>query len=730
MKKIIYRSIIILLLIVFSSIMYLSVFGIKTNRFNSQIISQIKNIEPNIEIKINDISAKLNLFTFTLDIKTVGTDLLYKNKKLKLENIKSKISLRSYMNKKFAFSEISISTKSLLIKDLVGFIRMINNDPKLFVAEQFIDNGYIVVDLKLEFDELGKIKENYQINGLINDGKVSLLGKEINKLNFIFQITNKEYVLNDIKLLLNNKSLLIPELIGIKQENNFLISGKLDNQNLKVGRDDIKELTDNEFIKKNIKEIFLSSKSDFTFKIDKKFKFKDFYIKSAIELDYLKLNNFLDLKNNFPKIKEEIVFEDQKIELIYDKKQLKIDGSGNILLQDEPDIINFKIENNQKEFIFDTNLKIKKNLFIIDLLNYKKDKNKILDLNFKGKFNKKDELLLKKISLKENKNHLSINNLKLSNNFKIKDINSVNLNFIDNDNLGNKLQIKKNKNKYLVSGESFSINRIISELLKSKNNNKQVFFDKKFDLYFDIKKIYLDKNNFTNNLKGSLLLKNNEITKLNLFSDLSNNKKINFTIKTTKNAEKITTLFSDYAKPLVDRYEFIKGFNEGVLDFYSIKKNNKSNSTLKIYDFKLKELPALTKILTLASLQGIADLLSGEGIRFNEFEMNFTNEDNLMTIDEIYAIGPAISILMEGYIEKENLISLRGTLVPATTINKTISSIPLIGDILVGKKVGEGVFGVSFKIKGPPKNLETTVNPIKTLTPRFITRTLEKIKKN
>ena len=123
-------------------------------------------------------------------------------------------------------------------------------------------------------------------------------------------------------------------------------------------------------------------------------------------------------------------------------------------------------------------------------------------------------------------------------------------------------------------------------------------------------------------------------------------------------------------------------------------------------------------------------MLSGEGIRFNEFEMNFTNKDNLMTIDEIYAIGPAISVLVEGYVEKNKIISLKGTLVPATTINKTIASIPVLGNILVGKKVGEGVFGVSFKIKGPPKNLETTVNPIKTLTPRFITRTLEKIKKN
>ena len=48
-----------------------------------------------------------------------------------------------------------------------------------------------------------------------------------------------------------------------------------------------------------------------------------------------------------------------------------------------------------------------------------------------------------------------------------------------------------------------------------------------------------------------------------------------------------------------------------------------SKSKLKINDFKLYELPVLTKILTLASLQGIADLLTGEGIRFNELEMDF-----------------------------------------------------------------------------------------------------------
>jgi len=123
-------------------------------------------------------------------------------------------------------------------------------------------------------------------------------------------------------------------------------------------------------------------------------------------------------------------------------------------------------------------------------------------------------------------------------------------------------------------------------------------------------------------------------------------------------------------------------------------------------------------------------LLTGEGLRFTDLEMDFTNENKVMRIQELYAIGPTISVLLEGYIEKNKLISLRGTLVPATTINRSIASIPLLGDLLIGKKAGEGVFGVSFKIKGPHNDLDTRVNPIKTLTPRFITRTLDKIKKN
>ena len=53
-----------------------------------------------------------------------------------------------------------------------------------------------------------------------------------------------------------------------------------------------------------------------------------------------------------------------------------------------------------------------------------------------------------------------------------------------------------------------------------------------------------------------------------------------------------------------------------------------------------------------------------------------------MKLNEILALGPSISVLMEGYQDENGLTSLRGTLVPAKTLNKMISKIPVIGNIV------------------------------------------------
>ena len=348
----------------------------------------------------------------------------------------------------------------------------------------------------------------------------------------------------------------------------------------------------------------------------------------------------------------------------------------------------------------------------------------------KGNYTKNKNFFFNLISLVENNNIFLIKDLNLNNKFKVTDIKSIKLNYINNHKIRNNVNLKKNKKKYEIYGKSFDASKLIKDTLNSNEESTSIFSNLNSIIKIKIDKTYLDNSTFINNLIGNINFKKNIINKLNLKSIFPNNKELILAINTNQKNEKITTFYSGYPKPLLKSYKFIKGFEEGILDFYSVKKNGISNSVLKIDDFKIQEVPVLAKLLTLASLQGIADLLTGEGIRFTDFEMKYTSKKDLMSIEELYAIGPAISILMDGYIESKKLVSLRGTLVPATTINRSIASIPLIGDLLIGNKVGEGIFGVSFKIKGSPDNLKTSVNPIKTLTPRFITRTLEKIKKN
>ena len=134
----------------------------------------------------------------------------------------------------------------------------------------------------------------------------------------------------------------------------------------------------------------------------------------------------------------------------------------------------------------------------------------------------------------------------------------------------------------------------------------------------------------------------------------------------------------------------------------------------------------MIKLLSLADLGGLADLVEGEGLSFDVLEIEMEKNKNILKLNEILALGPSMSVLMEGYQDENGLTSLRGTLVPAKTLNKMIAKIPVIGNIVIPKEVGEGLFGISFKMKGPKGNIKTTINPIKTITPRFIQKIIER----
>jgi len=806
MTKVI-KYISILLGIFFLLITYLSTVGIETEKFNNQIQNLIKQKNDKFDTSLKKIKLTLNPFNFKINAKTINAKITFNNKPIELEYIQTQISLNSLIKNQLIASQIEISTKPILVKNFVSFIRSINNRPELFFLEQFIKKGYLIADLKFNIDEFGSIKNDYKVNGILKEGEISIFRKnKIEKINFVFNISENNFNFKDISFDTNNINFLSDRLNIKKGKRDYLIEGSIKNKESTLNNQSLQtiKLKYPQFDLINTK---FESKNDFSFNINDKFKVKNLALSSNISINnsqlkrnnlinknFIEINEFIDLKDHkikasyankelsiegkgqvkfqnkfefidyklknngsnlnlvsnlelkdldiknqnlikeyLPDTKDTLILKDHKIEINYQDNILSLEGLGKIKLEKELNQIKYFFSTKDKTYNFKTNLEINDTPIKIDFINYKKDKNLNSNLKIDGNYNKVLGLNFDEISLLSKNNSLIVNDLIIDKNNKLTKVNKIDLDYLDNENLKNKFIFNRSKNNdYVLKGSLLNANTIITKLIESKDDQQLDIFKENMNISLNFSDVYFDSEYAVKNLNGKLRIIDNKVDHANISALFDDDKDFKFTIN-NKDGEKITTLYSSKARPFVKKYKFIKGFkdsNEGYLDFYSSKKDGISNSKLIIDNFKVKEIPTLAKLLTLASLQGIADLLTGEGIRFTDFEMNYTNKGKLMTIEELYAIGPAISILIEGYIDENDLISLRGTLVPATTINRTIASIPLIGNLLIGKKVGDGVFGVSFKVKGPPKKLETTVNPIKTLTPRFITRTLEKIKKN
>ncbi len=859
-KYLIYSSLITLGTIA-TILIYLSIYGIKTERFNDLIIDKIKEVNPKLSLNISDVFFTLNVKEKSINITTQNSKIFIDKEFINLSRIDLNLDILKFLRKENAIKKIKILTDKNKIKKFADFINSYKfNIPRVLFFNQ-IKDGNITAEININFSNKDTIEYLFDVNANIREAKLNLLNQyKIEGIDFDLNIKNNTYIIENTKfnsegINFNSKKIIIKkinknyeiqgdiankkELINPKYftkifnfETNFLenknilaetrnefkfkinsnreikdlnivsevnfdeifISNKIQNlislqkgsiktnykknylevnidsgysylnnnyQNNKNDKITIKIIKNNDedfIIKalvknenniinsteiskyfKNIDEFIkdqnlkFGSLSRINFLINDKNKVKDLNIKSQLNLDEMLINlKSSKLKKFFPDYKNILKTKNNKIELDYSNKNLKLNSGGLYSLDTKYDKFDFKLIKNKNTYKLNSKISLDANKILLEDIGYIKKKGTISEVEFNGKLFENKEIKIEKINYLENQNNISLSNLHLTDNYKVADLDKLKLKFLSNNKKLNDLTILKSNDKFNLSSTNFDGKFIIKNLLSGDTNNSFLKRFKNFnsEIILNFDSFFIDDNDYLKKINGSFTVENNIIKYGNITAKLNNKNDFNLNIKTNSNKEKVTNLYIENPRPFIQNYNFIKGFNNGSLSYSSIEKNNIASSNLKIYDFKIKEVPVLAKILTLASLQGIADLLTGEGIRFDDFEMDYKSEKNLIKIKEMYAIGPAISILMKGYIEKNKITSLRGTLVPATTINKSIAKLPLVGELLVGKKIGEGVFGVSFKIKGPPKDLKTTVNPIKTLTPRFITRTLDKLKKN
>ena len=142
---------------------------------------------------------------------------------------------------------------------------------------------------------------------------------------------------------------------------------------------------------------------------------------------------------------------------------------------------------------------------------------------------------------------------------------------------------------------------------------------------------------------------------------------------------------------------------------------------LRMRNFSLRKVPILARLLTIATLTGVFDLLSGEGLPLSRLVVPFTKRGKLLEIRDARAFGPAIGFTFKGVIDQQaETADLDGTLVPAYALNSIFGKILILGDLLVGGEEDGGVFAMNYKLSGPLDDPVVTINPLSVLAPGFL----------
>ncbi len=727
MKKVLSILLITSLVILGIFTIILSTVGIETDKFNKLISKKINESNNNINIKLNTIKFKLDIKEISLFLETNEPFINYRNAIIPAKNLKVYIDFFSIVKSDTQIEKINVIFYEMDIKDInnISFILKPSN-LKSFIKNK-IKHGKLNSEIEIY------LNKNNQFDNFIARGSViDLKGEIISNLNF--EETKFTFFADSSDILIKNffskagpveikdGDIKVKLSTDISVETNFTSNLKYDENFVNY----YSFLKDNQIFK-NLINLETNLNNNFLISFDNTYKLKDFSFSSRGKLAKAKFlfKDQLELLPLKEKIKDFSIVN-SIIETKFNSKGLSSTISGEYSFNNNKPLT-FNIENfiyNKKIDLIklDLNLDYEK-IIKLEIINYTKPLGNLANFSINLK-KQKNKIEVIKMNLKEEENLISINGANFNKgNFLSLDKIFVKTKLNGNENNNFSASIKK---KISITGKKFDARNLPKILSEKSRVNYLSNINKEIDI--DVKNIIAPLSEKLKDFKLIGNIEKGQFVKITSKGDFGGNNYLDISMKSDKrNEKKYLEIYSDLTNPLLTEYSFFKGLTGGKLLYSSIIEGNNSNSKLLIENFKVINAPGMVKLLSLADLGGLADLAEGDGISFDVLEIKMEKNSNVLKLNEILALGPSISVLIEGY-QDSSVTSLRGTLVPAKTLNKLISKIPLIGDIVIPKEVGEGLFGISFKMKGPPGNIKTTINPIRTITPRFIQKIIDKNK--
>ena len=286
MRKLIITISSVIVTILLICIIYLSIYGIKTDNFNTFINNKVKNYNSNLNLKLEDVYIKLNFTQASLNINTVNAILFADNNSLNILNIDIDLNPLKFIKKENSIKNIKIETPENSIEDITSLLNSIDYDLSRFIFYNQIKKGLIKFKFDAEFNSIEEKIYSYIISGNIKDAELNLVGNDsLHNINFNFNTKDKLTKISNLTFKYQDLNLL-SKSIDIKNENPgiYFINGDIENNKTLLNPNIIFKLA-------NIKQDLLSnvdipikSKNLFSFSL-KKNKLKNLKIDSFINFD-------------------------------------------------------------------------------------------------------------------------------------------------------------------------------------------------------------------------------------------------------------------------------------------------------------------------------------------------------------------------------------------------------------------------------------------------------------
>jgi|GEM_PF-6458771 len=153
---------------------------------------------------------------------------------------------------------------------------------------------------------------------------------------------------------------------------------------------------------------------------------------------------------------------------------------------------------------------------------------------------------------------------------------------------------------------------------------------------------------------------------------------------------------------------------------YNVGKRQLAAQTgeLIISRFAIASDPVVKEVLSNISKGKRSKTSSGQDVvKFTRLVAPFSIGQGQFILHDSQVKGELLGATMRGSIDfdKERL-RLGGTYIPLYGLNAAVGAVPVLGDILVGRR-GEGMLGITFGIYGSIKNPQVLVNPMSLVAP-------------